>query len=265
MDELRDWMREYGFTALFVLVAAVAAVWWFASTRGNAEPDPEPTPVVSATSEPDAPSPAPTSEPSTPATTPEPEPSTEAPTEEASVDPAVPVGQTVLFRGGPATGPWQQIGSVAEITHPDAPASARFAYDTHWSDPEGANQSDELWDEIVAEVTAQAVELGPMPGRLTFGGAPGSEAFQAFGGLQDVYREDRAFTAFWTVTWIDDDTAVNTYYPYVISFDEAVIGRGDPFDFEVHEDEVADAEEAADVAVDRIRRWAGELGYVDRE
>ncbi|MBW3602403.1 MAG: hypothetical protein KY434_06870, partial [Actinobacteria bacterium] len=34
-------------------------------------------------------------------------------------------GTTAIFHGGPATGPWQQIGSVAEITHPRAAPTAR--------------------------------------------------------------------------------------------------------------------------------------------
>ena len=250
MHGVRYWVREYGFIAAMGVLAMIGLGIWWASSQGEAAaPVPTPSQVVV------APSPSESIE-ASPSESASPSPSVEA---SASADREVPAGQTVLFRGGPATGPWQQIGSVAEITHPDAPETARFAYAEFWSDPEEENQSDERWDEIVAEVAAQAVELGPPADREAFGGVEESVSFNAFGGMQDVYRDEEVFTAFWVVTWLDGADAVRTYFPYLLTFDGEVIERGETFEF--RESEGLDSPGVTDAAIERLRTWAEELGY----
>lgn len=222
-------------------VAATALVEAVPTTVPSDTETAEPTPTTTTT-------PAPSASP-TPTVTPPPTP---------TIEPAPP-GQTVLFRGGPATGPWQQIGSVAEITHPDAPPTASYAYREGWSDPNEENQSPELWDQIVAEVAAQAVQLGPPADRPIFDAAPGTEAFNAFGGIEDIYFEDNVFSAIWSAVYLDDDVAVQAYFPYLIAFTETaseVIARGERL--EIREDEVPAHELANDMAVQQVRQWVQE-------
>lgn len=244
-----------------VLAVATAWLWW---PRGGEEaPAAEPavivTPTIVTPAESSAtrtPEPAATPTPTATAT---PEPTPE-PAVTATTAAAAP-GTTVLFHGGPARGPWQQIGSVAEITHPGASPSARYSYDNFWADPAEENQSAELWDQLVAEVAAQAVLLGPPADRPAFGAAEGSEPFNAFGGMQDIYGGQEAFTALWRVTWIDDEEAVDSYFAYVIDFSANVLHRGQRID--VRESEVWGFDESSDLAVDAVRQWAESVGYRD--
>lgn len=242
-----------------VLAVATAWLWW---PRGGEEaPAAEPavivTPTIVTPAESSAtrtPEPAATPTPTATAT---PEPTPE-PAVTATTAAAAP-GTTVLFHGGPARGPWQQIGSVAEITHPGAPPSARYSYDNFWADPAEENQSAELWDQLVAEVAAQAVLLGPPADRPVMGGAEGSEPFNASGGMQDVYRTDGAFSASWSITWLQDGVAVRTYFPYLISFEGEVIARGE--EISVPENAAESVSRRGELAVRRIRQFASSLGY----
>jgi hypothetical protein len=211
----------------------------------TAEPTDEPSTAPSAEPTPSPPGPSPSTAPIATAT------ATDGPA-------GTPTG-TVLFRGGPATGPWQQLGTVAEITHPDAPATARYSYTNFWTDPAEENQPDELWDQLVTEVTAQLAELGTPVDRPAFGGAPGSEPFNSFGGMEDVYREDGVFTAYWSAVVEDDLGVAQTYFHYVIDFAGNVVERREPVLLRdaggrTHQDNVAEH-------LASLRAWADELGF----
>jgi hypothetical protein len=206
-----------------------------------ASPSPSPSPADRSTLEPTA----------TPAGSPTPTPTPSVPD--------LPPDQTVLFRGGPAHGPWQQLGTVAEITHPDAPPTARVAYERGWSDPAEENQPPELWDQLVREVTAQLVELGEPVDRPAFGASAQSEAFNSFGGMEDVYRDDRVFTATWSGVYDDGAGVAQAFYPFVIDFDANVIHRDEPFVY--RESDVDDFRELSDRLQADLRAWATSLGY----
>ncbi len=197
---------------------------------------PSPTPVATATVEP---SPTPTPTPTT---------------EETRTE-------TVLFEGSPARGPWQQLGTVAEITHPGAPQSASYSWRTFWSDPEEENQPDELWDQLVIEVTDQLVQLGEPVDRPAFGGAEGSEPFNSFGGIQDIYPEDRVFTAEWNGVYTDGTETGQAYFWYLIAFDQQILAtfRPDPF----VEDGTRDFRRNSAENTAGMRRWATSFGYTD--
>ena len=249
--------------ALVAVVAAVGAVSWL----GGRMADPAGPPVASV-EEVVEPSVEPTASPSSSvsASASEAEPSespsaaeSEAESEEAVA--AVPEGQTVLFRGGPADGPWRGIGSVTEITHPDAAPGAAYGYTNFWSDPEEENQPDWLWDQITAEVAAQAVELGEPVDRPAFGGAELSEAFNAFGGVEDIYPGQGVYTALWSATYQPEEgsPATTAHWGYVVSFEGEIRASFGPF--LVAEGEVEDAMARGEAAVEWLRRSASEEGY----
>lgn len=254
-------MSERGqqMVAVAVMVAIVGGVGVAWVTRGSgAEPEPVATAVMT-------PGPEPTteSEPTATASEVEVEPSE---TEEAEPTPspypsvsAVPEGQTVLFRGGPAEGPWRTIGSVAEITHPDAAPGAAYAYNEVWTDPNEENQPDWLWDQITAEVALQALSLGEPVDRPAFGGAELSEGFNAFGGVEDIYTDDEVFTAIWKAIYEDSDGVSAAHWTYLIDFNGQILHRAGPMI--VRENEVADFNERAQRAVAWAREVAAGLGY----
>lgn len=186
----------------------------------------------------------------------------EAPTIEATPSPTETESErvgTVLFEGGPAMGPWQQLGTVAEITHPGAPSSARVSYLNGWSDPDDENQPDDLWDQLVVEVTDQLVALGEPVDRPVFGGAAGSEAFNAAGGMEDVYVDDRVFSAYWAGSFEDAQGVGRAYFHYLIGFDGEVVDRNGPIVY--REDGSRTFEENAAEHVAALRDWAAEGGF----
>jgi hypothetical protein len=250
------WRTRLVAGAVVVLGLVALALWW---PRLTAEvPDravvlpppasetPAPTDEPTATGQP-TPTATPTS--SEPTGTPTPTPSpTLAPTE------------TVLFRGGPATGPWQQLGTVAEITHPDAPPTARYSYDNFWSDPAEENQPAELWDQLVREVTAQLVQLGEPVNEPAFGGAPGSEPFNSFGGIEDISPNDRVFSATWSGVYATRGQIFRAYYWYLITFDHEVIHASDA-PFIIAEAGGTTPEQNAMENATAMRAWMSALGY----
>ena len=167
--------------------------------------------------------------------------------------------QTVLFEGGPATGPWQQLGTVAEITHPDAPETARFSYTNFWSDPNEENQSDELWDRLVQEVTSQLSELGSPIDRPLLDSAEGTEAFNASGGVQDIYFEEGAFTAQWNARLVTPDGDAIATIAYLLSFNREVIDTMPTFVILATPDRTNQS--ISDESVTRMREWADERGF----
>lgn len=259
-----DRTRYAAYAVGALLLAGLAVVAWVVFSRtgdGQATtPVGEPTADVAAGASPTVSAPPPSRP--TPSATPTPTATptaTPTPSSTATPPPA-PTEQvgTVLFQGGPATGPWQQLGTVAEITHPDAPPSARHSWTNFWSDPAEENQPDELWDQIVVEVTDQLVELGTPVDRPAFGGTPGSEAFNSFGGIQDVYEDDEAFTAQWNGLHEQDGSVNQTYFWYLISFDGVVIDRGPPF--AVSEAEAGDVRTSLSTNQSAMRAWAETQG-----
>ena len=101
----------------------------------------------------------------------------------------------------------------------------------------------------------QAVELGDPVNRPVFGGAPGSEPFNSFGGIQDVDGSQQRFTALWSVTFEDDAGPAKAYFGFLLSFSGEVIRREGPL--VVREDDVADHNEANAQAIAWIRDWTG--------
>lgn len=67
---------------------------------------------------------------------------------------------TPLFLGEAAFGPWQRLGSLPEITHPDAPDAARLAHDQQWRGPQGDPLPDELWNTLATSVTDDLLAIG---------------------------------------------------------------------------------------------------------
>ncbi len=256
---MSEWGQQMVAVAVMVVIVVGVGVAWV--TRGSgAEPEPVATAVMT-------PGPEPTTAPEPTATESEVE---VEPSETEGAEPtpspspsvsAVPEGQTVLFRGGPAEGPWRTIGSVAEITHPDAAPGSTFGYANFWADPAEENQPDWLWDQITAEVAAEAVQLGEPVTRPAFGGAELSEAFNAFGGVEDIYPSQRVYTALWSATYQheDDTSATTAHWGYVISFEGEILATFGPF--LVGESDVEDALARGEVAVEWLRRSASEEGY----
>ncbi|CAN5366318.1 hypothetical protein BH20ACT9_BH20ACT9_04450 [soil metagenome] len=124
-------------------------------------------------------------------------------------------GTTAIFHGGPATGPWQQIGSVAEITHPRADPTARRAYDRYWV---AYGLPNELWDELAAGVSLKLVKLGRPANRPTFDGAPGSEPFNASAGIDLTNQQtgNRGILVSFMGTHIRAKSAVQVNFPFLI-------------------------------------------------
>jgi hypothetical protein len=250
------WRTRLVAGAVVVLGLVALALWWPRLTAEAPDRAAVLPPPVSET-------PAPTDEPTatdqpTPTATPTSSEPTGTPTPTPS--PTLAPTETVLFRGGPATGPWQQLGTVAEITHPDAPPTARYSYDNFWSDPTEENQPAELWDQLVREVTAQLWELGEPVDEPAFGGAPGSEPFNSFGGVQDIYRADRVLTAQWSGVFRSGASQHRAFYSYIVSFEGEVIAEKGPF---IVEELPSDSpERAPELAVADVRAWAAELGYL---
>ena len=233
------------------LLAFVVLIGWLRfGPAGGDEPVVEvtesaPEVVEEVTSEP-TPTPSPTPQ-VTPTPTPTPTPSVEE----------VSVGQTVLFGGGPATGPWQQIGSVAEITHPEADPRARFAYDEHWSDPEEENRPPELWDRLVADVTARAVELGEPVDRPVWDAVDGTEAYNAFGGVEESFPEARLYVAVWSATYMDpgeEGVAVQANFAYILSFEDELVHRNDE-PITISELEAPTLEARSALFLERLGEW----------
>ena len=161
----------------------------------------------------------------------------------------------MLFNGGPATGPWQQIGSVAEVTHPDAPDTASFAYREFWSDPEEENLSDALWDEITVGVSLELAALGEPVDRPVFDGAAGSEPFNAFAGVQDIDFEQELFTAFWSAAVEDESGVAVAVVGFKLDFAETVLERQGPF--VIREQDASTWSEVSDLTVSWLREWTG--------
>ena len=246
--------------ALVAVVAAVGAVSWLGGRM--AEPAGPPVASVEEVVEPTV---SPSLSVSASASASEAEPSESASASESESEAAVeaveavPEGQTVLFRGGPADGPWRTIGSVAEITHPGAAPGAAYGYTNFWSDPEEENQPDWLWDQITAEVAAQAVELGEPVDRPAFGGAELSEGFNAGGGVEDIYFNDGVYTAMWRVVFDAGDGVAAAHFAYLIDFESNVLETAGPM--VIREDEVAGSEERSRAAVAWVRQFAAEHGH----
>ena len=167
----------------------------------------------------------------------------------------------MLFEGGPATGPWQQLGTVAEITHPDAPETARYSYTNFWSDPNEENQSDELWDELVAVVIDELLSLGNPLNRPAFDGGDGSEPFNSFGGVQDIYPDDAALTTYWSGAFSDGDRAGRAYVWFLVGFDSRVIDQSEPLIIWESPGRTVQENEADNVG--GMRLWAAERGYIN--
>lgn len=79
-----------------------------------------------------------------------------------TAEPATPAGSatSALFGGAPATGPWQRIGSVAEVTAAGAGAAAADDLAASWR---AHGLPDALWDELVAQVSGDLVAAGAAP------------------------------------------------------------------------------------------------------
>ena len=248
--------------ALVAVVATVGAVSWLGGRM--AEPAGPPVASLEEVVEPSVePTVSPSSSVSGSASEAEPSESTSASESESEAAvgavEAVPEGQTVLFRGGPADGPWRGIGSVTEITHPDAAPGAAFGYLNFWSDPEEENQPDWLWDQITAEVAAQAVELGEPVDRPAFGGAELSEAFNAGGGVEDIYFDDEVFTAMWRVVFHDGDEVAAAHFAFLVDFDSNILQTAGPLT--ILESDVDGVEERSERAVTWIREFASSHGH----
>ncbi len=136
-------------------------------------------------------------------------------------------GTTAIFRGGPATGPWQQIGSVAEITHPRAAPTARMSYDENWA---ARGLPNELWDELAARVSLQLVKLGPPADRPTFNGAPGSEPFNSYAGVDLTEQQTSGpglLVSFMGTYLAGNNVATQANYPFLVgSSDYSLLAPG---------------------------------------
>lgn len=177
-DRLRDVDRRRLLAAVFVVVVLVTLAVLLVVELTDSGPGGSAAPPPAVTEEPDEPVVVP-SEAETPSASEAPVVSEPPPTESPTGD--LEPGTTAIFRGEPATGPWQGIGSVREITAPGAGPAATFSYDGSWA---AHDLPDSLWDELVARVSLQAVALGPPLERPVLDAAAGAEVFNAGGGLR---------------------------------------------------------------------------------
>lgn len=168
---------------------------------------------------------------------------TEPPPEESPTGDLAP-GTTAIFRGEPATGPWQSIGSVSERTAAGADPLATFGYEDDWK---AYGLSDQLWDELVARVSLKAVPLGPPLERPVLNGAAGSEPFNARGGLQwtDEDTEGRGHLVAFDAIYDHDGMAVWPRWAFLIDAETHEVLVEFPR-VEVAEDEVDTVDEATD-------------------
>ncbi|MEE8599845.1 hypothetical protein [Euzebya tangerina] len=152
---------------------------------------------------------------------------------------------------------------MAEITHPDAPPTARFSYENGWADPEQENQPPELWDRLVIPIAEQVQDLGEPVDRPVFGGADGSEPFNSFGGMQDVYFQDELFTAVWTAVFEDEEGVKKAYFFRAVTFTEEVVAEWEPIVYA--EADGLDFNQVSEDAADRVRELAAEEGWTECE
>lgn len=260
MFDETDWRTNVLLVVLFV--ALIPAAWWLSAPGRFGGDRPEPVPTAAPTAEPTPVAVATTLDepPPTPpfiATTP-PQTTPPAPPSTAVTPPEAPLGETVLFRGGPAVGPWQQIGSVAELHHPDADPNAGFYYERNWSDPTQENMPASLWDVIVAQVAEQAVQLGPPLDRAPFDRPDESVVHNAFGGTHSADFDQRLLVAAWAVYYLrPDGVAALTEWPYLITFEGTILERGERF--EVDETMFTESSAAVDQLTAELDAWSAPL------
>lgn len=166
---------------------------------------------------------------------------TEPPPEESPTGDLAP-GTTAIFRGEPATGPWQTIGSIEEITAPGAGPVAAGDHQELWK---AVGLPDDLWDELVARVSLEAVLLGPPLERPVLDGAAGSEVFNARGGLQwtNDDTEGRGLVVGFDAIYDHDGMAIWPRWAFLIDPETHEVLVEFPR-VEVTEDEVDTVEEA---------------------
>ena len=224
-------------------------------------PDPngsaaQPLPAATPTAQPAPSEPTPAASEPTPA--PEHTPTAE-PTELPTGDLAP--GTTAIFHGQPATGPWQTIGSVSEITADGAGPAARFGYEQHWQ-PHGL--PDDLWDELVAHVSLEAIELGEPLNRPVLDAGAGSEILNARAGLH--WDADatygRGLAVGFDAIYDHDGVGVWRRWMFLIHPDTYQVLAAAPR-VEVTEDEASTLDEATDRLLDQVWPWVLEQPQLD--
>lgn len=239
--------------AFVVVVLAVMAgllVFFLRDDSGGSAAEPLPAPSPTTAPAPSEPVEEPVGEATAPPTPPASEPVPVEPTELPTGD-LVP-GTTAFFHGEPATGPWQTIGSVSEITAPGAGPVARDDHQDFWA---AHDLPDDLWDRLVARVSLEAVELGPPLERPVLNGAAGSEVFNARGGLHWTNEETggRGLMVAFDAIYDDDGLAHWPRWAFLIHPETYAVVAELPR-VEVSEAEVETADQATDRLLDQI--WA---------
>lgn len=236
----------FAITVLLVLAGLLLSYLLRPDPNGSAAqplPTPAPTAAEPAPADPEPATPTETTPDPTTSPTAAPEP-TELPT--GDLEP----GTTAIFHGQPATGPWQTIGSIREITADGAGPVAAGDYQEFWA---AHGLPDELWDTLVARVSLQAVELGPPLERPVLNGAAGSEVYNARGGLHWTNEETRGRGHLVAFDAIYDDNGLARWPRWAFLVDPqthevlAELPR-----VEVSEDEVETVDQATDRLLDQI-------------
>lgn len=239
----------FAITVLLVLAGLLLSYLLRPDPNGSAAqplPTPAPTAAEPAPADPEPATPTETTPDPTPSPTAAPEP-TELPT--GDLEP----GTTAIFHGQPATGPWQLIGSVREISAVGAGPVATQGYEDHWK---AHGLPDELWDRLVAWVSLEAVKLGRPLERPVLDGAAGSEVFNARGGLRwtDEETEGRGHVVAFDAVYDDDGLAVWPRWAFLIHPETHAVVAAAPR-VQITEDDARTIDEASDILAARVWEW----------
>lgn len=178
-------------------------------------------------------------------------------------DGPVGTGDSVLFRGGPATGQWAQLGTVAEVTHPRADERAADSYRMFWQDHD---LPDALWDRLVREVGEELVTLGRPVSEPAFGVSERSHRLAAWGGRQygTEHTGGRGIVAQFDAVASDDGQPVWSRWAFLVDpVSGEVLARMPRAS--VTEQEAATVDDATAALSSAVGAWLAEVTEGDAE
>lgn len=158
---------------------------------------------------------------------------------------------TPLFLGEAAFGPWQRLGSLPEITHPDAADAARLAHDQQWLDPQGEPLPDRLWNTLAVSVTDDLLAIGrPLDRPFADAGADRPNTSVTVRPVDDV----DGFAVLWSAGFstVMEDRAGTAYFGFVVDDAGEILAEDLLL---LYEDQVASVVDADQ----RAARWLHDL------
>lgn len=166
-------------------------------------------------------------------------------------------GDSELFRGGPATGSWAQLGTVAEISHPRADERAADSYRMFWED---YGLPDVAWDRLVREVGSELASLGAPVTEPAFGVSERSNRLAAWGGRQygAEHTGGRGIVAQFDAVAVVDGDPVWSRWAFLVDPDDGEVLARMPR-VAVTEREAATVDDATAALADAVGEWLATL------